>query len=55
MVFLVWLLRDEQLHQRGHDVENAERLAQLHQNKPGRKAKKHFPEAVLKLKMGSKG
>lgn len=61
MVFVVWLLDeqlDEQLHQRGHGVhpeESAERLAHVHHNEPGRKAKERFPEAVLKLRVGSEG
>lgn len=47
---------DEQLHQsshRVHPVENTERLAQVHQNKPGGEAKKLFPEAVLELRVDS--
>lgn len=51
-MFLIWLLQEEQLHEcshRMHPVENTERLAQVHQNKPDGKAKKLFPEADLKL------
>lgn len=36
-----------------HPVENAERLAQIHQNEPGGEAKKYFPKAVLELGVDS--
>lgn len=47
---------DEQLHQsahRVHPIEDAKRLAQVDQNKPGGEAEKLFPEAVLELRMDS--
>lgn len=47
---------DEQLHQsahRVHPVEDAKRLAQVDQNKPGGEAEKLFPDAVLELRMDS--
>ena len=50
--------RDEQLHQsshRVHPVEHAERLTQVHQNEPGAEAEELFPQAVLKLRVGSEG
>lgn len=46
---------DEQLHERPngvHPVEHVQRLAQVHQHKPGREAVELFPQAVLKLRMG---
>lgn len=38
-----------------HPVENAKRLAKVHQDKPGGEAKELLPEAVLKLRVDSEG
>lgn len=37
-----------------HPVEDAERLTQIHQNKPSAEAEKLFPQPVLKLRVDSK-
>lgn len=49
--------REQQLHESAHwvhPVENTQRLAEVHQDKPGREAKKLFTEAILKLWVDSK-
>lgn len=37
-----------------HPVEDAERLTQIHQNKPSAETEKLFPQPVLKLRVDSK-
>lgn len=50
--------REQQLQEsahRVHPVENTKRLAQVHQDEPGREAEELLPQAVLKLRVDSKG